>query len=324
MPALAPAVDSELAADVLAGLVRSGQKELPSRWLYDQLGSALFDAITLLPEYGLTRADARLLKANAEAIAAALPGQFAIAELGSGSGIKTKWILEAFARRGPTNYFPIDVSGTALESCSLTLRTIPGVRLTEVHATYLDGLAQALEQRSAGQRMLVLFLGSTIGNFDFPAARGFLSQLRTLLSPGDALLLGADLVKPLSQMLEGYDDPTGVTAAFNLNVLARINRELGADFDLRQFQHQACFDSDESRIEMHLRARSAQIVNVAAIDRQIRFEAGESIWTESSYKFRRTEILDLAQAAGFETRAQWVDEEWPFAETLLTVRERAK
>jgi L-histidine Nalpha-methyltransferase len=322
MPALATALESELATDVLAGLVRPGQKELPSRWLYDPLGSALFDAITLLPEYGLTRADARLLQANAGSIASALPGDVGIAELGSGSGIKTRWILEAFARRGPVDYFPIDVSGSALSTCSASLNAIRNVRITELHATYLDGLAQVVSQRPVGRRLLVLFLGSTIGNFDSHSARTFLSNVRALLFPGDALLLGADLVKPLPQMLHAYDDPTGVTAAFNLNVLARLNRELGADFDLRQFRHQARFDQYESRIEMHLRARCRQVVNVPAIDRQIRFEAGESVWTESSYKFRRTEILDLAHSTGFETRAQWVDPEWPFAETLLVVRER--
>jgi uncharacterized SAM-dependent methyltransferase len=168
--------------------------------------------------------------------------------------------------------------------------------------------------------MLVLFLGSTIGNFAASAAKGFLADVRGLLSPGDALLLGTDLVKPLPQMLNAYDDALGVTAAFNLNVLARINRELGADFDLRQFQHEACFNQEESRIEMHLRARSAQAVNIRAIDRQIRFKAGESIWTESSYKFRRTEIVDLALTTGFETLAQWVDVDWPFAETLMMVK----
>jgi L-histidine Nalpha-methyltransferase len=321
MSALATVVPiSEFAADVLTGLAQAGQKELSPRWFYDELGSALFDTITLLPEYGLTRAEARLVKAHAPAIASALKGDVAIAELGSGSGTKTRWILEAFARRQPVDYFPIDVSAAALRNCTTLLESISGVRVVELNATYLEGVAQALEHRHVNQRLLVLFLGSTIGNFASAAARGFLAQLRGLLAPGDALLLGADLVKPLPQMLNAYDDPLGVTAAFNLNVLARINRELDADFDLRQFQHEACFDPEESRIEMHLRARSRQAVNIRAIDRQIRFEAGESIWTESSYKFRRTEIIDLALSTGFEPRAQWADAEWPFAETLMMVK----
>jgi L-histidine Nalpha-methyltransferase len=320
MSALAIATLSEFAADVLAGLSHSGQKELSPRWFYDELGSALFDAITVLPEYGLTRAEARLLRAHAPAVAAALSGAVAVAELGSGSGSKTRWILEAFAKRQAVDYFPIDVSDAALRNCASVLDSIPGVRVKELHATYLNGLARALSDRPADARMLVLFLGSTIGNFDSAAARSFLARLRALLSPGDALLLGADLVKSLPQMLNAYDDPVGVTAAFNLNVLARINRELDADFDLRQFRHEACFNQEESRIEMHLRARTPQIVNIRAIDRQIRFKAEESIWTESSYKFRRTEIVDLALGAGFETRAQWIDREWPFAETLMTIK----
>ncbi len=243
-----------------------------------------------------------------------------ICELGSGTGTKTRWILDAFAQRQPVDYFPIDVSSAALRACSLALESIPGVRVEELHATYLEGLSQALEKRAPGQRLLVLFLGSTIGNFDSCDARQFLCQVCGLLSPGDALLLGTDLVKPLPQMLNAYDDVLGVTASFNLNVLARINRELDADFDLRQFDHHACFDPEESRIEMHLRARSPQTVNIRAIDRQIHFDAGETIWTESSYKFRRVEIVDLAIATGFEVRAQWVDAEWPFAETLMMVK----
>ena len=320
MSALVTAPVTEFAADVLSGLVHSGQKELSPRWFYDELGSALFEAITVLPEYGLTRAEARLLQEYAPSLVSTLSGNLVIAELGSGSGIKTRWVLEAFAERHAVDYFPIDVSAAALRACTATLESIPGVRVVELLATYLDGLAQALAKRSPGQRMLVLFLGSTIGNFGSAEARKFLNRLRALLSPGDALLLGTDLVKPLPQMMNAYDDPTGVTAAFNLNVLARMNRELGADFDLRHFQHQACFDQEESRIEMHLRARSPQVVNIKAIDRQIRFRTGETIWTESSYKFRRTEIIDLAIASGFETRAQWVDREWPFAESLMLVK----
>lgn len=314
---IANPVETDFARDVRAGLARSGQKELPSRWLYDELGSVLFDAITLLPEYGLTRADARLLRAHAGAIAKAMPGDVAVVELGSGSGGKTGWVLKAFAQRRPVDYFPIDISPTALERCRASLESISGVRIVELATSYLDGLSQAVAQRSPGQRILVLFLGSTIGNFDYRAAREFLRKIRDTLSSGDALLLGADLVKPLPQMLPAYDDALGITAAFDLNVLARMNRELGADFDLRRFKHEARFNHEESRIEMHLRARSKHSANVVAIDREIRFQAGETIWTEGSYKFRRQEIVEIAATAGFEARAQWVDAEWPFAETLM-------
>jgi L-histidine N-alpha-methyltransferase len=317
---LATPVTTEFAQDVLTGLARPGQKELPSRWLYDELGSVLFDAITLLPEYGLTRADARVLKAHAGSIAKAMPGDVAIVELGSGSGTKTRWILEAFARHRPVDYFPIDISPTALEKCRGALENISGVRIVELATSYLDGLKQAAAGRNPKQKILVLFLGSTIGNFDYRAARQFLRQIRDTLAPGDALLLGADLVKPLPQMIPAYDDAMGVTAAFNLNVLARMNRELAADFDLRRFQHHACFNHEESRIEMHLRALTRHSANVVAIDREIRFEAGETIWTEGSYKFRRQEIIDMGYTAGFEPRAQWVDGEWPFSETLMFAR----
>jgi L-histidine Nalpha-methyltransferase len=315
--AAAQTSNSELAADVLHGLARAGQKELPSRWLYDELGSILFEAITLLPEYGLTRADARLLKAHAPAIAAALPLDTAIIELGSGTGVKTRWILEAFARRSPVDYYPIDVSATALAQCSAALESIEGLRIIESNSDYLAGLDRASSRRAPGQRFLVLFLGSTIGNFDYRASRAFLGQIRSRLRPGDALLLGTDLIKPLPQMLAAYDDAMGVTAAFNLNLLARMNRELAADFDLRRFSHQARFNHEESRIEMHLVSRVAQKFNVPAIDREISFAAGETIWTEGSYKFRRGEIVEISAAAGFEARHQWIDQDWPFAETLM-------
>jgi L-histidine Nalpha-methyltransferase len=318
--ALDLAVHSELAQDVLTGLARAGQKELPSRWLYDELGSVLFEAITLLPEYGLTRADARLLRTCAPAVAEYMPGDVAIVELGSGTGTKTRWILEAFARRRPVDYYPIDVSATALAQCRAALESIDGLRIIESNTEYLHGLDRATAQRAPGQKFLVLFLGSTIGNFDYYAAREFMREIRTRLAPGDALLLGADLVKPLPQMLTAYDDPMGVTAAFDLNLLSRINRELDADFDLRQFAHQAIFNHEESRIEMHLRSRIAQKVNIRAIDREIAFHAGETIWTEGSYKFRREEMIDVAFNAGFEVRSQWVDSEWPFAETLMLAK----
>jgi L-histidine N-alpha-methyltransferase len=169
------------------------------------------------------------------------------------------------------------------------------------------------------ESLLVLFLGSTIGNFEFHAAREFVRDVREILRPGDTFLLGTDLVKPVPQMIAAYDDALGVTAAFNLNVLARINRELDGAFNIRQFEHEARYNDEESRIEMHVRARVAQSVRIGAIDRTIRFERGETIWTEGSYKFRRPEILDLAVQAKFTVRGQWIDEEWPFANTLLGV-----
>jgi len=312
-------LETPLAHDVAQGLSAKPQKSIPSQYLYDELGSILFDAITVLPEYGLTRADARVLRASAQSIIAALPQRdIAVAELGSGTGAKTRWVLEAAARRfQPVVYHPIDISETAVRQCATVLENIEHITVAPQTATYLEGLEVITRQRNLHQGLLVLFLGSTIGNFDFTAARAFLTSIRRLLQPGDALLLGTDLVKPLPQMLAAYDDPTGVTAAFNLNLLGRINRELNANFNLRQFHHQALFNENESRIEMHLRSLVSQRINITALGQSFTFRAGETIWTEGSYKFRRGEINSIAGETGFSVRGQWIDQEWPFAETLM-------
>lgn len=319
-PALESVAESEFARDVRDGLGRSDQKELPSKYLYDELGSALFEAITLLPEYGLTRADARLLKQHSAGIIGAFPDNPLIVELGSGSGSKTRCILEAAARRGPVTYIPIDISPTALENCRAALEHIPNVRTTPLTATYFDGLADAVSKRQPRQRVLVLFLGSTIGNFFFDAAERFLRQIRETLKPNDVLLLGTDLVKQLDQMLAAYDDPLGVTAAFNLNLLSRINRELAGNFVIRNFEHEARFNEAESRIEMHLRSKVAQRVRIRTIGVGIAMSEGETIWTEASQKFRPAQVRAMASRAGFSCQAQWIDPEWPFAENLLAAR----
>jgi L-histidine N-alpha-methyltransferase len=319
---------SPFAADVLDGLIHSRRKTLPSQYLYDDVGSALFEVLTLLPEYGLTRADSRLLARHSGSIVAELPRNLLIAELGSGSGTKTRHILEAAADRqasGVVRYLPIDISPAALQQCRLALETIPGVEIRTLETSYLQGLAEAVQRRNPGQAILVLFLGSTIGNFALRDARDFLHQIRMALQPGDALLLGADLVKPKLQMLEAYDDPIGATAAFNLNLLARINRELGGEFDLRSFRHIARWNERYSRIEMHLQSRVDQQVRIAEVDCAVGFRRGETIWTESSHKFTPEQIAAMAEgvgaeAAGFECRRQWIDREWPFAESLLIAR----
>ncbi len=295
---------NEFACDVRNGLSKT-QKELPSKYLYDELGSALFDAITVLPEYGLTRADQRLLDLHA----AELPREFAgVIEFGSGSGRKTRAVLEALS---PYEYFPIDLSASALESCA---RSLAGLAQVEpIESTYLNGLDRVPRN---GSPVLVLFLGSTIGNFEGRCRGDFLRQVRARLRERDAMLIGFDLVKPIQTMLDAYDDPTGVTASFNLNLLGRINRELGADFDQRAFEHHARYNCAARRIEMHLRARADQVVTVREARFECRFRAGETIWTESSHKFQAAEICGIAREAGFEIEAQWVDEQWPFAESL--------
>lgn len=307
----------EFAADVRAGLTRSGQKELPSKYLYDNVGSALFEVISHLPEYGLTRADERLLRRHADEIVDRLAGPVAVAELGSGSGKKTRWLLEAFCRRQRTSYYPVEISRSALVMCERELSDIDAISIVGFEREYLDGLLEVAAYRKSGQRLVVLFLGSTIGNFDRPAGLKFLAEVQRILEPGDSLLLGTDLEKPSAQLLGAYDDELGVTAAFNLNLLARTNRELGADFDLRQFAHLARINHEARSVEMHLLSKRRQIVSIPAAEIVIEFLEGETIWTESSHKYSAGEIVETARNAGFRCETQWIDEQWPFAENLL-------
>jgi dimethylhistidine N-methyltransferase len=323
----------EFAADVRAGLARPGQKELPSKYLYDEVGSALFEVICHLPEYGLTRADARLLQRHASEIVDRLGTDrvdtdpldkdhlavpVAVAELGSGSGKKTRWLLEALSRRQRTVYYPVEISRSALAMCERELGDIDSISIVGFERDYLDGLLQvATAYRKFGQQLVVLFLGSTIGNFDRPAGVKFLKEIRRILKPGDALLLGTDLEKPAPQLLAAYDDELGVTAAFNLNLLARINRELDADFNLGQFSHVATINHEARSVEMHLQSQRRQTVHIAAAELDVEFQEGETIWTESSHKYSRNDIFQMALAARFHCEAQWIDEEWPFAESLF-------
>jgi L-histidine Nalpha-methyltransferase len=317
--AVATNLTYEFAADVRAGLTRPGQKELPSKYLYDNVGSALFEVISHLPEYGLTRADERLLRRYASEMVDRLQLPVAVAELGSGSGKKTRWLLEALGRRQRTSYFPVEISRSALAMCERELRDIDSISIVGFEREYLDGLRQvATAYRKPGQQLLVLFLGSTIGNFEGLAGLKFLREVRRILEPGDSLLLGTDLDKPSGQLLAAYDDELGVTAAFNLNLLARINRELDGNFDLGNFSHVAKINREARRIEMHLRSERRQTVRIASAGFEVEFQKDETIWTESSHKYSREEIFQMARTAGFSCAAQWIDEEWPFAENLLT------
>ena len=306
----------QFAADVHAGLTKRGQKELPSKYLYDDIGSALFEVISLLPEYGLTRADERLLRTHAYEIVDRLPGQVVAAELGSGSGKKTRYILEALGSRQKTFYCPIEISSTALAMCERELRDIDAISIVGFEREYLDGLREVAARREPGAHLMVMFLGSTIGNFDRPADVKFLRELRRILRPGDSLLLGTDLEKPLRQLLDAYDDALGVTAAFNLNLLSRINRQLGADFQLNDFEHMARFNTESGSIEMHLRSKRNQAVSIPRAELVVDFEEGETIWTESTHKYSSHELLQIAMGAGFKCEAQWIDTEWQFAENL--------
>ena len=308
--------EQSFATDVRAGLTQAGQKELPSKYLYDAVGSRLFDVITALPEYGVTRAEERILREHCRDIVASLRPTLAVAELGSGSGQKARGLLEVLCENNPTTYYPIEISPAALAMCRREVGDIQAISILGLERDYLDGLAEVAAQRREGKPLLVLFLGSTIGNFDPPAAASFLQEVRGLLQPGDSLLLGTDLAKPAPVLLAAYDDPIGVTAAFNLNLLGRINRELDGHFDLSRFDHVARFDSAACRVEMHLRSNRRQRVAIEKADLSVVFEEGETIWTESSHKYTIADVLRMAQSSGFRCEAQWVDTEWPFAENL--------
>jgi len=317
MPASTLQRVSEFAADVRESLTKPGQRELPSKYLYDEVGSALFEAISVLPEYGLTRADARLLKEHSAEIVSRVPSPVRVAELGSGSGKKTRWILEALARRQKTYYYPIEISPHALAACEKELGQIDLVSVVCYEQPYLEGLRSVARSRATKDHLLVLFLGSTIGNFDRDAGDAFLREVRATLRSGDALLLGTDLEKEVELQLLAYDDPAGVTGAFNLNLLARINRELGADFDLSCFRHEARWNSADRRIEMHLRSTCRQGVRIPAANLRVVLNEDETIWTESSHKYKAEEISEMAKRTGFRCDAQWLDSEWPFAQNLL-------
>ncbi len=312
------ALKEEFARDVLAGLCGPSRKRLPARHLYDSVGSALFEAITRLPEYGLTRADRRLVRRCAPLLADHFRSErIVVAELGSGSGSKTRVLLEGLGPDRVQSFCPIDISSEALNRCARDLSDI--VRVRPRHGPYISGVRALRRDRPPGVPMLLLFLGSSIGNFDPQERHALLADIRAQLLPGDRLLAGFDLERSESKLLQAYDDPTGVTAAFNRNVLARVNRELGASFDLGSFTHVARYDRRNSRIEMHLVSGREQVVPVRAIGAVCHLRQGESIWTESSYKFGAEGVRRSMESAGFARLDHWTDDEWPMLEGLWAV-----
>jgi L-histidine Nalpha-methyltransferase len=302
-------------------------RQLPSQYLYDALGSALFDAICELPWYAITRAENRLLASHREEIFAQLPGLTRIVELGPGDGRKLQTLVEGTS--DPLTAHLVDVSAGALARAAHTLSDALHVSVITHEASFekgLDAIARDIRRAASAEsrsgradpegRTLVLFLGSNIGNFDPPAAAALLERISALLAPGDAFLIGADLVKPERDFLLAYDDPLGVSAAFNLNVLLRINRELGGNFDLRAFRHRAVWNAASSRMEMFVVAARAQHVRIEAVDLDIDLRQGEAIWTESSYKYTAGGAIGQLENAGFEPVAQWIDRDAAFALTL--------
>ncbi|MFF4826771.1 L-histidine N(alpha)-methyltransferase [Streptomyces sp. NPDC001312] len=307
------AMAAALRADVQKGLT-SDPKTLPPKWFYDARGSELFEQITELPEYYPTRAEREILAGRAAEIADALPAR-TLVELGSGSSEKTRHLIDALPRLH--TYVPVDVSDTALEQAGRALvAERPGLN---VHALIADFTAGLALPHSPGPRLLA-FLGGTIGNL-LPGERAeFLASVRALLSPGDALLLGTDLVKAEDVLVRAYDDAAGVTAAFNKNVLSVVNRELGADFEPDAFDHVALWDTTNEWIEMRLRSRTAQTVKVPALDLAVHFAAGEELRTEVSAKFRKDRVSVELAAAGLELERWWTDGEERFALSLSVVR----
>ncbi|MFE9015780.1 L-histidine N(alpha)-methyltransferase [Streptomyces cyaneofuscatus] len=305
------ATDAALRADVLSGLTRH-PKTLPPKWFYDARGSELFEDITRLPEYYPTRAEREILEERAGEIAA-VSGARTVIELGSGSSEKTRHLLEALD--GLESYVPVDVSESALTGAAESLLAEhPGLSVHALIADFTGGLALP---GTPGPR-LVAFLGGTIGNLLPEERAGFLHSVRSLLTPGDALLLGTDLVKDEETLVAAYDDASGVTAAFNKNVLNVVNRELGADFPLEDFEHVAVWNPEQRWIEMRLRARRALTVKIRELDLVVPFEAGEELRTEVSAKFRQEDVREELEAAGLQLAQWWTDSAGRFALSLAT------
>src|SRR4051794_11463915 len=306
-----------LFASEVAEFLQRTPRQLPSKYFYDDLGSALFEAICRLPWYRVTRAESAMLHQHAPAILAPLAGPLILSELGCGSGDKLATLVCSAGRRVDAVQL-VDISAAALTMAQARLEHLPIGRVITHQETYHDGLRHLERSRGDGP-MAVLFLGSNIGNFDPPADLELLQSIRSALRAGDALLLGTDLVKPERDLLLAYDDPLQVTAAFNRNLLRRINEELGGSFDLATFAHRAVWNGEQSRVEMHLVSTRDQHVRIDAADLDIDFTAGEWIWTESSYKYTPAAVLELGHAAGFGRAEQWIDS--GFALTRFSVDE---
>jgi len=305
-------VSNPVAKAVREGLSRR-PRQLPPWLFYDEAGSLLFERITELPEYYLTRTERGILSANAgEMIACAAEGNpLRIVELGAGSADKTRLLLAAaVAAQGKVLYEPVDVSATALEAARERIeREIPGVTVAPRVMDYVHGLD--LDGEGSEERRLVLYIGSSIGNFEPEDAARLLVRVREALRPGDTLLLGVDLAKDIPTLLAAYDDVVGVTAEFNLNMLVRLNRELDANFNLRAFRHKAIWDAVHSRIEIYIESLSAQKVNVRALGLKVEFATGERIHTENSYKYVPGQAERMLEKAGFAPAGCWTDpEKW--------------
>ena len=294
-------------------------RQLPSMYLYDALGSALFDAICELPWYAITRAEMRLLECHRTEIFAHIPELTRLVELGPGDGRKLKTLVEGTSE--PLIAHLVDVSSGALERAAHTLSDALNLNVVTHQAPFEDGLDAIMRieddaRDESGDRTLVLFLGSNIGNFDQRGSAALLSRIAASLAPCDAFLIGADLVKSERDLQLAYDDPLGVSAAFNLNVLLRINRELGGNFDLRAFRHRAVWNAANSRMDMFLVSTREQRVRIDGVDLEFQLRKDEAIWTESSYKYTPASLITQLEHSGFNSMTQWIDRDAGFALTL--------
>lgn len=307
--------DNPFLQDALTGLAKPAA-ELPSKYLYDELGSMLFEAICVTPEYYVTRADLAILNEHMTEIARAIGPQAHVIEFGSGAGVKTSRLLDSLER--PTAYSPIEISAAALEASAAHLRhQFPQLRIQPVQADYTQPISPAdLDICQDCRTRVVYFPGSTIGNFTLAQAQHFLQRIQKIISAfapevGGGLLIGIDLMKPLETLIPAYDDAAGVTSAFNKNLLARMNRELGSDFDLQRWHHEARFNEQRQRVEMHLVSDIRQTVTLA--DQTFEFAEGASIHTENSHKYTLEGFSEMAAATGLRLQQHWTDPNGWFA-----------
>lgn len=313
-----PQRTASFADDVLAGL-RATPKRLQSKYFYDEVGSALFDVITVLPEYYLTRAETQILREWGWEIVRALGNPVEFIELGSGSAVKTRILIdEALRVQRMLRYSPIDISGEALRASAQSLvNSYPALTVTAYEGDYFSILGtEALRRRG---KVLAMFMGSNIGNYEPEAANELLCAIGKSLKPGDGLLLGTDLKKDPQVLQRAYDDPAGVTAAFNKNLLSRINRELGGNFPVHDFDHIARYEEDRGCVASYLRARHACEVRIEALRITVNFAEGETIHTESSYKFSGDDLKALGEAAGLKLQRAWTDPQEQFSVNLYTL-----
>jgi dimethylhistidine N-methyltransferase len=313
-----PAAFRQAFAIEIAETLRRTPRQIPSKYLYDELGSALFEAICRLPWYRITRAESAMLVRHARDIVRPMQRPVTLAELGCGSGDKIALLVGAAGEQFPAVHL-IDISEAALDMARYRLQAIGMRAVITHHLPYEQGLLRAVQQRPRDGALLVLFLGSNIGNFAPAVARDFLVRIRRSLRAGDELLLGTDLVKSEQELMLAYDDPLHVTAAFNRNLLRRINDELGGNFDLESFAHRVAWNAAEQRVEAYLVSSRRQHVVIPAAQVEFELADGESIWTESSHKYQREQVVAEGLAAGFSGGEQWIDEDAKFALTRFGV-----